>query len=138
VNPDAELAALLKKNPGLRVKDSLGGRPLIPLVVPWLDPQVQSGVLQDRVATLCKDLGYLAYHTYNSKRSTPGWPDHVVCHPDGGPLYLFEYKCVGEGPSPAQQRWLEALARVTHVEAACYTPVDWPTIYTKLTQRGRS
>src|SRR5215475_1080786 len=74
--------------------------------------------LETTLRTYLSHTGYLAYHTHNSKRSAPGFPDWAIIHPDGGPLFLWELKSQSQGaqPSPAQRRWLEALAKATTVE----------------------
>ena len=33
---------------------------------------------QANVVELCKYLGYLVYHTFDSRKSEPGWPDLVI------------------------------------------------------------
>ena len=33
---------------------------------------------QGNVVELCHYLGYLTYHTFDSRRSEPGWPDLVI------------------------------------------------------------
>jgi len=84
--------------------------------------------LETTLRTYLASAGYLAYHTHNSKRSAPGFPDWAVIHPDGGPLFLWELKSQSQSaqPSPAQRRWLEALSKATTVETGLYRPSDWP------------
>jgi hypothetical protein len=100
-----------------------------------LPPAVDEKTLQGAVHTLCHDLHLIYYHAVKSQLSTPGLPDCLICHPDlPGPLFAWELKRAGAHPTPAQRRWLEALARVTHVETGVYGPEDWPTITRLLTQ----
>lgn len=80
------------------------------------------------------NLGYLTYHTHNSKRSSPGFPDWAIVHPQGGPLFLWELKRQDREakPSPAQERWLEALDKATLVHSHVYRPSDWELMRTIL------
>jgi hypothetical protein len=91
--------------------------------------------LQSEVQTLCTHLGYLHYHTLKSKGSTAGFPDSLIVRPEGGTLWALELKRTGQHPSPAQRRWLEALAQVTRVHAATYSPAEWPRIVELLTRQ---
>lgn len=100
-----------------------------------LDATAPEDALRSRIQALCKVTGHLWYHAKKSQQSTAGWPDDAIVHPDGGALYLWELKREGQEPSGAQQRWLDALGRATHLETAVYTPRDWETIYTLLTRR---
>lgn len=107
-------------------------------VTPLARTAQDEGTLQTRLRAVATGAGYLYYHTYSSKRSDPGWPDTAICHPDGGPLFLWELKRqdVSAQPSSFQRRWLEALSKVTHVHASLYRPSDWETILTHLSRRG--
>ena len=95
--------------------------------------------LQGRLQKLCTDLGFLYWHVVGkaAKTSTAGLPDALILHPDAPSpvLYAWELKREGEQPSPAQRRWLEALARVQQIETATYYPHDWPTMVDRLTIR---
>jgi hypothetical protein len=84
-----------------------------------------------------RTLKMLYYHTHNSKRSDPGFPDSAILHPDGGTLFLWELKRDGKEPGPAQVRWLRALANVTAVDARVVRPSDWQSIPTWLTTPNR-
>lgn len=118
---------------GLALDPALTVRP----PVSAMDPLSPEGVLEARLRTFALQAGYLYYHTHNSKRSDPGYPDCALVHPDGGALYLWELKSAEGQVSPAQRRWLDALARVTHVESGVYRPADWGTLQGLLTRRQR-
>ncbi len=95
------------------------------------------GLLLERLRRLCVEhLGLLFYHPFLSKRSTPGWPDVAIVHPDGGPLYLWELKSASGTITPAQRRWLDALERVTRVETGVYRPQDWARMQHLLVERS--
>lgn len=97
---------------------------------------VSERVFMERLRRLVvEDLGYLWYHTYSSKKSTPGWPDCVMVPPAGGPCWIWELKAAGGQVSPAQRRWLEALQRVTRIDARVVRPQDWSLCLDLLTRR---
>jgi hypothetical protein len=75
--------------------------------------------------------GWLFYHTFDSRRSAPGFVDCVMAKP-GKPLLMWEVKVPGGVVTLAQQRWLAVLGQVTHVEAGVWTPDQWDTIRAKL------
>jgi VRR-NUC domain len=104
-----------------------------------MDPRSSEAALESRVQVYATETGWLRYHTQGkgSRRSAPGFPDDVLVHPNGGPLYLWEYKSATGQVSPAQRRWLDALAHVTHVETGVYRPEDWATLQALLTRRPR-
>lgn len=55
-------------------------------------------------------LGYLTYHTYDSRRSNPGFPDLVAVHPGKGRRLFVELKTATGKLTADQLRWLGALA----------------------------
>lgn len=101
-----------------------------------VDPTAPEAGLEAAVRTLCKATGHLFYHTYNSKRSAPGFPDWAIIHPEGGPLYLWEGKSHEGQVSPAQRRWLDALGKATQVETGVVRPSDWPLLQHLLTRKS--
>lgn len=80
-------------------------------------------VLYENVRELALRLGWLIYHTYDSRRSYPGFPDLVLVKP---PRVLFvELKREHGRLSRDQQRWLEALSACPGVETYVWRPRDW-------------
>lgn len=71
--------------------------------------------------------GWMFYHTFDSRRSAPGFCD-VVCAKPGRPLLMMELKTADGVVSLAQQRWVEVLQQVTGVEAGVYRPEDMEEI----------
>lgn len=69
------------------------------------------------------------YHTHDSRRSQPGWPDLALCRP-GNParLVLAELKTERGRLTREQQEWLTALGEVPNVESYCWRPSDWEEI----------
>jgi hypothetical protein len=73
------------------------------------------------VTKLAKFYGYLVYHTWNSFRSTEGFPDCVMVRP--GRLLFAELKSDKGKVTPAQQTWLETL-KAAGCEAHLWRPAD--------------
>jgi len=58
--------------------------------------------LQAAIADLCKLLGVWCYHTYDSRRSQPGWPDLVLV---GRHVLYRELKSATGRLTSAQTEW---------------------------------
>ncbi|WP_163275352.1 VRR-NUC domain-containing protein [Cellulomonas iranensis] len=89
-------------------------------------------VLQSRVLDLARALGWLAYHTHDSRRSQPGFPDLVLVHvapasssapPAVGRVLFRELKTERGVLRPAQRTWLDTLMRAG-ADAAVWRPSD--------------
>jgi hypothetical protein len=84
-------------------------------------PAVTEAQFQSQVLHLARLYGWLPYHTYDSRRSHPGWPDLVLLRP---PRLLFiELKAERGRLRPEQRRWLGDLAACGH-EVAVFRPDD--------------
>jgi hypothetical protein len=75
--------------------------------------------------------GWLVYHTFDSRRSNPGYPDLTMVR--GGELLFVELKTEKGRLSVAQRDWLAALEAVAGwptdaVEVFTWRPSDWPEI----------
>ncbi len=79
-------------------------------------------VLQENVRELCVVLKLRHYHTFDSRKSAPGWPDSVIAGPHG--VLVRELKRQREKPTAAQQQWLDDLA-ATGVNVGVWRPLDW-------------
>jgi hypothetical protein len=89
------------------------------------------------VITFAKLHRWESYHTHDSRRSDPGFPDLVLVR--GGRIVFAELKLTGKKPTPEQYRWLDllravALAAPHAVEVYLWTPADWNQIEQKLGQ----
>lgn len=86
--------------------------------------------------------GWLCYHTHDSRRSDPGFPDLVLVR--GGTLIFAELKSKYGRVSAEQKVWLNELAALDdhremgsgpNLEVVVWRPADWPRIEALLTPR---
>jgi hypothetical protein len=89
--------------------------------------------LSGLVVELARIGGWKRYHTFNSKRSTGGFPDWVFVK--DGRLLFVELKAEKKQPRPDQREWLDALADVPNVEVYLWRPSDFDEIAHVLTGR---
>jgi len=74
--------------------------------------------------------GWMAYHTYDSRRSTAGFPDLVLVKP---PVVIFaELKTEKGVASKEQEKWLEQLGLCTELEVHLWRPSNWDEIEERL------
>jgi hypothetical protein len=82
---------------------------------------------QSAVCQLAKTLGCIVYHTHDSRRSEPGFPDLVIVGRRG---FMFRELKTQQGyVSDAQQMWLDKLT-AAKADAAVWRPSDWPELVT--------
>lgn len=81
---------------------------------------------QAQVVQAAEALGYLCYHTHDSRRSAPGFPDLIMVR--GYRLIALELKVGRRRPTPEQLVWLHALREVWQVDATWATPGDWDSV----------
>lgn len=88
---------------------------------------------QAQVEAIARTAGWLVYHTHDSRRSVPGFPDLVlVC----GPRLIFaELKTQKGRITPDQQRWLDALTAAS-VEVYVWRPADNDDVVATLTRHA--
>lgn len=65
--------------------------------------------LQDHIVGVARALGFMAYHTHDSRRSEPGYPDLHLIHPGRGVSLFRELKSHKGRISPDQRKWGAAL-----------------------------
>ena len=80
---------------------------------------------QDAVVQLAQILHFRVYHTYDSRRSTPGYPDLTLVRE--GRLIFAELKSEKGKMSKAQKEW-EYDLRQTCAEYYEWRPSDWEAI----------
>lgn len=80
---------------------------------------------QQRVLDYAALRGWMSYHTFDSRRSTPGFPDLVLLRDRR--LVFAELKTDTGRLSVAQAEWLDALLLATR-EVYTWRPADWPEV----------
>ena len=82
---------------------------------------------QASVVSLAKLMGWRVYHTYDSRRSTAGFPDLVLVRRRDQRVLYRELKRNGEKLKPAQVEWIEDLVSCGQ-DAQGWWPSDWDEI----------
>ncbi|MBM4407820.1 MAG: VRR-NUC domain-containing protein [Chloroflexi bacterium] len=85
--------------------------------------------LQDAIVQVARLHGWLVYHTYDSRRSDPGFPDLVLVHVKRGQLWFLECKSARGRVTPEQQDWLSALGALHVVIPNLWVAVVRPAMY---------
>lgn len=80
-------------------------------------------VFQQQVIELAKTYHWRVYHTYDSRRSEPGFPDLTLLHCEWGLLFR-ELKTEKGRVRTAQGHWLHGLIDADQ-DAAIWRPRDW-------------
>lgn len=76
------------------------------------------------VRAMCAWYDLPMYHTYDSRRSEPGFPDLVIV----GKRVLFrELKSQTGGLAPLQMMWVNRLV-TAGADVAIWRPEDWPGV----------
>lgn len=89
------------------------------------------------VLRVAKQHDWLCYHTHDSRKSAPGYPDVTLARLPGpgrpGEVIWAELKV--EAPlTIEQERWLATLSHVQHTEAHLWRPADMPVILARLSR----
>jgi hypothetical protein len=83
---------------------------------------------QDLITEAAVLNGYLTYHTHDSRRSDPGFPD-LVCVKPGRPILFLEVKAEKGRVSPTQQVWCDTINETEGTALAMVVrPRDWLTL----------
>ena len=83
-----------------------------------------------QVRSLARAQGWMTYHTLHSRGSEVGFVDLVLLRPPT--LLCVELKTDVGRVTLQQQRWLDALAQVSIVQAYVWRPSDWDQVITTL------
>jgi hypothetical protein len=104
---------------------------------PSLDDAVYEADLQYVIRQAANLHKWHCYHTYDSRRSEPGFPDLVIA--GYGQLIIWELKRQSEKPTEAQQEWLDTLAAVTaHPVVEVIRPSDLDRCLDILHRKGKT
>jgi hypothetical protein len=88
------------------------------------DPRtVTEKALQDAVYDCARRLGWMAYHVFDARRSTPGFPDLLLIRPPR--LIVAELKTEKGRLSAFQEAWLDKFRAIDGVETYIWKPTDW-------------
>lgn len=101
-------------------------------------PQKPEAAFESKILATAKAFGWLrhgeraAYVKSGDRINTPikgdkGWPDLVLVHPVAHIAVFRELKVPPGKTTPEQDAWLAAL-RAAGLDAAVWTPADWPEI----------
>lgn len=82
---------------------------------------ISERVFQEQIRKLALYLGWLCYHTHDSRRSAAGFPDCVLVR--GNRVIYAELKAAKGRVTPEQQAWLESLRRAEK-EVYLWRPAD--------------
>lgn len=101
------------------------------LVRAWPVVAVTEREWQREVVAIAKQCGWRHYHTHDSRRSEPGWPDLALVRER---LVLAELKTDTGRVSAHQERWLSLLSQAG-VETYLWRPGDREHVLRTLTRR---
>lgn len=88
-------------------------------------PSITETAFQNKIIALCRWLNLRTYHTYDSRKSAPGFPDLVIVGKNG--VIFAELKTTRGKITAHQQAWWNDLKRAG-AEAYIWRPEDWGTI----------
>ena len=94
----------------------------------FTDNLLTEKAFMDSIVDLARQTGWLVYHTHDSRRSEPGFPDLVMTKPKR--LVIAEIKTEKGKTTKHQDKWLETLKTVEArgVKVKLWRPSDWPEI----------
>lgn len=90
------------------------------------DKLISEKDFMESIVDLARHTGWMVYHTYDSRRSTAGFPDLVMTKHKR--LIIAEIKSEKGKTTPAQDQWLETLRTARGVKVKLWRPSDWPEI----------
>lgn len=89
-------------------------------------PKITEKAFQQTVTDYARLMGWKIYHPFDSRRSTPGYPDLTLCR--RGRAIFAELKTDTGKLSPYQRDWITELEQVEGIEVYIWRPADWDTI----------
>lgn len=86
--------------------------------------RITEAALQRAVEECARALGYMVYHTHDSRRSERGFPDLCLARARDGRFIMAELKTDRGRVRPEQREWLAALA-ACGIETYLWRARDW-------------
>ena len=86
---------------------------------------MSEAVLQANVLHTAQSLDWAVYHTYDSRRCAPGFPDLVLVHEGQRRVIFSELKTETGRQSGPQRAWERRLRAVPGVEFYLWRPTGW-------------
>jgi hypothetical protein len=103
---------------------------LVPAPVVAVDEDADEKAFQSDVIREAKRAGWKVYHTFDSRKSTKGFPDLVLAKD----RVLYRELKTNTGETTVEQEgWLEVLKRAG-ADAGVWRPRDWPAIERELSR----
>lgn len=100
-----------------------------PPFTPAMARDMSEATLQRNILSLAvESLGWLAYHTHDSRRSQPGFPDLVLAHARQQRLIFAELKTERGRQTNEQKLWeghLRVIRSAVALEFYLWRPTDW-------------
>lgn len=90
---------------------------------------------QRQVVDLLGWNGWASYHTYDSRRSNPGFPDIFAIHIETGDRLAAELKTEEGRVSPAQEWWLN-LFELAGIDCYVWRPSDVDKVIARAQKPG--
>jgi hypothetical protein len=98
-----------------------------PAAAPPPPPPTEKAFTDEVIGLACR-LGWMVYHTHDSRRSAAGFPDLVLVR---NVVLFADLKTDAGKTTPDQEAWLTAL-RAAGELAEVWRPKDWPAILSAL------
>lgn len=86
---------------------------------------MSEATLQTNVLGLARILGWHQYHTYDSRKSNPGFPDLFLAHEKQRRLVFAELKTERGRQKGPQKEWERVLRAVGAAEFYLWRPTAW-------------
>jgi hypothetical protein len=83
---------------------------------------------QQQVIDLARLAGCLVYHTFDSRKSEPGFPDLVIVSSDMARPIFAEIKTEKGKLTMRQELWKAVLEQIPGVDYRLWRPSSWPEI----------
>lgn len=98
--------------------------------------RVSEKAFQAQVIELARYTGHSVFHTYDSRRSEPGFPDLVIAKPGLWRPLFVELKKDGGKLSKDQKRWRDVLLKCPGADYRLWYPSDFDEIVATLSGKG--